>query len=123
MKIFDCFLYNGENLMLDIRLNILSGIVNKFVIVESQYDHQGNKKKLKLNLDDYSKFKDKISYLVIDRFPDNLKIGKEKTVKEITYLMVCHEADDNDYIIISDIDEIPNLSKIRKFNRTQIFCI
>ena len=89
MKIFDCFLYNGENLMLDIRLNILSGIVNKFVIVESQYDHQGNKKKLKLNLDDYSKFKDKISYLVIDRFPDNLKIGKEKTFKEITYLMVC----------------------------------
>ena len=88
MKIFDCFLYNGENLILDIRLNILSGIVNKFVIVESQYDHQGNKKKLKLNLDDYSKFKDKISYLVIDRFPDNFKSGKEKTFKEIMYLMV-----------------------------------
>ena len=112
MKIFDCFLYNGENLMLDIRLNILSGIVNKFVIVESQYDHQGNKKKLKLNLDDYSKFKDKISYLVIDRFPDDCKNWERENFQRNYVFNGLHEADDNDYIIISDIDEIPNLSRL-----------
>ena len=46
MKIFDCFLYNGEKIVLDIRLNTLSEYIEKFIIVESKYDHQGNKKKL-----------------------------------------------------------------------------
>ena len=45
MKIFDCFLFNNENLILDIRFNTLSKYVDKFIVVESRYDHQGNKKK------------------------------------------------------------------------------
>ena len=112
MKIFDCFLYNGENLILDIRLNILSGIVNKFVIVESKYDHLGNKNKLKLNLDDFASFKDKIIYLVIDRFPKNFTSWERENFQRNYLINGLHEADDNDYIIISDIDEIPNLSKL-----------
>ena len=112
MKIFDCFPYNGENFILDIRLNILSGIVNKFVIVESKYDHQGNKKKLKFNLDDFSSFKDKIIYLVIDRFPEKFTSWERENFQRNYLINGLHEADDNDYIIISDIDEIPNLSKL-----------
>ena len=42
MRIFDCFLYNNEDLVLDIRLNTLSQHIHKFVIVESKFDHQGN---------------------------------------------------------------------------------
>ena len=112
MKIFDCFLYNGENFILDIRLNILSGNISKFVIVESKYDHQGNKKKLKLNLDDFASFKDKIIYLVIDRFPKNFTSWERENFQRNYLINGLHEADDNDYIIISDIDEIPNLSKL-----------
>jgi beta-1,4-mannosyl-glycoprotein beta-1,4-N-acetylglucosaminyltransferase len=100
MKIFDCFLYNGENFILDIRLNILSGIVNKFVIVESKYDHQGNKKKLKLNLDDFASFKDKITYLVIDRFPKNFTSWERENFQRNYLINGLNEADDNDYIII-----------------------
>ena len=41
MKIFDCFMYNNEDLILEIRLNSLKSHVNKFVIVEANQDHQG----------------------------------------------------------------------------------
>ena len=46
MKIFDCFTYFDEDMMLDFRLNVLNSYVDKFVIVEAREDHQGNKKKL-----------------------------------------------------------------------------
>ena len=72
MKIFDCFLYNGEKIVLDIRLNTLSEYIEKFIIVESKYDHQGNKKKLTFKIDDFKKFKEKIIYLVIENFPEKL---------------------------------------------------
>ena len=38
-------MYNNEELLLDLRLNILSKYVKKFILVESTIDHQGNKKK------------------------------------------------------------------------------
>ena len=41
MKIFDCFMYFDEELVLDLRLNILNEYVDYFVIVESKYTHKG----------------------------------------------------------------------------------
>jgi beta-1,4-mannosyl-glycoprotein beta-1,4-N-acetylglucosaminyltransferase len=35
MKIFDCFMYFDEEIILDLRLNILDDFVDYFVIVES----------------------------------------------------------------------------------------
>ena len=55
MKFYDCFIYNNEDLILDIRFNILNQYVEKFVLVESRVDHQGNKKNLNF---DKKKFKD-----------------------------------------------------------------
>ena len=53
MNIYDCFMYHDEDLVLDIRLNTLNDFVENFVIVESKFDHQGNKKKLNFNLDKF----------------------------------------------------------------------
>ena len=72
MKIFDCFLYNDENLILDIRLNTLSKYIEKFIIVESRYDHQGNKKKLNFEINNFKKFENKIIYLIIENFPQKI---------------------------------------------------
>ena len=47
MKIFDCFMYFDEDVLLDLRLNYLNNYVDKFVIVESKYAHNGKKKKFK----------------------------------------------------------------------------
>ena len=60
MKIFDCFMFYDEEMLLDIRLNILNKFVDKFVIVESTFTHSGQKRNLVFDLQKYKKFKDKM---------------------------------------------------------------
>ena len=72
MNIYDCFQYHDEDLLLDIRLNILNQYVKKFIITEATYTHNGTKKKLNFDVNNFSKFKDKINYLVIDNPPANI---------------------------------------------------
>ena len=50
MKIFDCTIYHNEDLMMEVRLNILNNYVDKFVICESKYTHSGRKKKLNFDI-------------------------------------------------------------------------
>ncbi len=69
MKLYDCFMYFDEDLVLDLRLNILNNHVDKFIIAEATRDHAGNNKKLNFNYNNFSKFKNKIKYLVIDDLP------------------------------------------------------
>ena len=119
MKIFDCFLYNNENLVLDIRLNTLNQFVEKFIIVESQYDHQGNKKELNFKIENYDKFKDKIIYLVIDNFPNNLSNWERENFQRNYLINGFDVIKDDDYIMISDLDEIPDLSKIKEIENSK----
>ena len=112
MKIFDCFLYNDENLILDIRFNTLSKFVEKFIIVESKYDHQGNKKKLNFEINNFKKFKDKIIYLVIENFPQKLSNWERENFQRNYIINGLSLASDEDYIIISDADEIPDLAML-----------
>ena len=51
MKIYDCCIYFDENLMLDMRFNILNEHVDKFVVVEATRDHSGNPKKLNFDME------------------------------------------------------------------------
>ena len=50
MKIYDCFMFNNEDLILDIRLNILDSYVDYFVIVESRFMHSGKEKRNFFNI-------------------------------------------------------------------------
>ena len=72
MKFIDCFLYHNEDLILDIRVNTLNKFVDKFVIVESKYDHQGNKKKLNIDIKKFNRIRKKIIYLIIYEFPKKI---------------------------------------------------
>ena len=47
MKIFDCFQYFDEDMMLNLRLNILDKYIDRFVIVENMFMHNGKEKKNK----------------------------------------------------------------------------
>tara|TARA_Y100000310_G_C20605624_1_gene775321 strand:- start:584 stop:1483 length:900 start_codon:yes stop_codon:yes gene_type:complete len=127
MKIFDCTTYYKEDLMLEVRFNILNKYVDKFVIAESKYSHSGEKKKLNFNINKFSEFKKKIIYLAIDNEPKNIiyqtkniafvenEVDKRtNSVKRIAYqrnrLMDClTDAKGDDYILYSDNDEIPDL--------------
>ena len=70
MNIIDCVTYFDEDLILDIRLNILNKYVSKFIISEGKFDHRGNERDLKFKLENFRKFKDKIIYIVVDNFPN-----------------------------------------------------
>ena len=74
MKIFDCFMYYNEDFILDLRLNYLNKFIDFFVIVESLYNHKGEKKNLNFNIKNYQKFKEKIIYIVLDHLPDSIEI-------------------------------------------------
>ena len=123
MKIFDCFLYSNEDLILDVRLNTLSDYVSRFVIVEANKDHQGKEKKLNFNINNFQKFKNKITYLVVDDFPKNLTNWQRENYQRNFISNGLHDAQEDDYIIISDVDEIPNLENIDsiKKNRYSVF--
>ena len=123
MKIFDCTTFYSEHLMMDIRFNVLNEKVDKFIVVESKYSHSGKEKNLNFDINNYKKFKDKIVYLVIDNEPDDIikdenKITSEtkriNSLKRIEQSYNCmldgiKNASENDLIILSDNDEIPNL--------------
>jgi beta-1,4-mannosyl-glycoprotein beta-1,4-N-acetylglucosaminyltransferase len=129
-NIYDCFMYFDEDVLLEFRLNCLDSYVHKFVIVESGYSHRGIKKKFNFKIDKFKPFKDKIIYLRIKDKPGNLNIisnSDDDNIKNIKHILNgyiwdhfqrnkiidglsnCH---DNDIIMISDLDEIPNLKNL-----------
>ena len=140
MKIIDCFMYFDEDLLLDLRLNILNKYVDKFIICEASYNHKGIKKKLNFDISKFSKFRSKINYIILEEQPDYLKIinnndSEEKKNSKILFNSInrdifqrnyllseikkCH---DEDMILISDLDEIPNLENINFQNKINFFC-
>ena len=66
MAIYDCFQYFNEDHMVDLRLSILDKYVDYFVISESTKTHQGKPKKINFDINKFSKFKDKIKFLIAD---------------------------------------------------------
>ena len=130
MNIYDCFMYFDEDLLLDLRLNSLDKFVKKFVITEATYTHNGSKKKLNFDINKFGKFKDKIIYHVVDKQPENiLALSDNDTKVERGEKLILNgmardyfqresligginEAEDNDLILISDLDEIPNLNQL-----------
>ena len=129
MKIFDCFMFFDEEMLLDFRLNHLNDYVDKFVIVESTYTHSGEKRKLLFDINKFQKFKNKISYIVVDKEPEGISKVLENDndeTKNSKYILNAAKrenfqrdnihkglknADLKDIILISDLDEIPNLEQ------------
>ncbi|MDC3068274.1 hypothetical protein OA265_00370 [Candidatus Pelagibacter sp.] len=130
MKIFDCFMYFDEEILLDLRMNILDKYVDYFVIVESTFTHKGEERKLHFNHKRFEKFKNKIIYLIYDEKPKDIKeILKNDIEPDISNKFIINallrengqrnfiinglkDADDDDYILVSDVDEIPNLEEV-----------
>ena len=123
-------MYFDEEVVLDVRLNTLDKYVDYFVIVESSFTHKGDNKNLMFNHNKFEKFKNKIIYLVYDKQPKGIEVVNEndsegeKSRKYILNAVLrengqrnflqngLNKAEDNDIILISDVDEIPNLSEV-----------
>ena len=130
MKIYDCFMYFDEDIVLDVRLNVLDKYVDKFVIIESEFNHKGEKRNPLFDINKFIKFKDKIEYILIGTMPNEIESISEKDSKNEIYRKSIFNAwkrenyqrnqikkglvsaSNDDWVIISDLDEIPNLEKI-----------
>lgn len=129
MKIYDCFTFFNELNVLELRLKILDPFVDYFVLIEATKTHAGNKKPLyfKENKDRFKRWEKKIIHVIVDDMPDPCKIyfkkfwrlsaalglGRwkpERYQRNQIYrgLKYCK---DEDIIIVSDLDEIPNPDK------------
>ena len=129
MAIYDCFQFFNEEHILDLRLNILNEFIDFFVMVESTTDHQGNPKKLNFDLKKFKKFDKKIIYIVVDDTSETIKkphVGGESLVEQhqrnslTRGLKNCR---DDDLIILSDVDEIPDLNKLNTFDKKNKYAV
>ena len=112
--IYDCFMYFDEDMLLDLRLNIMHEFVDYFVIVKSKNTHKRGLKKNFLNLSDFKKFQDKIIYIYNEDKIENDNAWEQENFQRNLINKGIIDAKPDDYILISDLDEIPNPKKLKK---------
>ena len=127
MAIYDCFQYFDEDHMVDLRLNILNDYVDYFVISESTKTHQGKAKKINFDINKFSRFKDKIKFVVAD-YDNKINFtnhtGGESPIEQHQRNHLIEGIKDalpDDFVILSDSDEIPDLKKIKNMNKNKKF--
>ena len=123
MKIYDCFSYWDEDLLLELRLNILDEYVDYFVIVEGNKTWQNNIKKLKFDIKKFEKYEKKIIYIPVKDMPDGDNPWLRENFQRNCISRGLVNAAKDDLIIISDLDEIPNLDQISKFNSNMRYAV
>lgn len=134
MKIFDCFMYFDEDIVLDVRLNYLDKYIDQFIIIESEYNHKGEKRTPLFDINKFKRFENKIKYILTNDIPpgiENIKIDdneseiyrksifnawKRENLQRNQISKGLLDAQEEDWVIISDLDEIPNLSEIKLKN-------
>jgi len=141
MKIFDCFMYFDEDIVLDVRLNYLDKYIDQFIIIESEYNHKGEKRTPLFDINKFKKFENKIKYILTNDIPpgiENLKVDdneseiyrksifnawKRENLQRNQISAGLSDAQEEDWVIISDLDEIPNLSgiKLKDINDNLVF--
>jgi beta-1,4-mannosyl-glycoprotein beta-1,4-N-acetylglucosaminyltransferase len=127
MKIIDCFTFYNEYDLLFYRLSTLYDVVDFFIIVEANRTHIGKEKSYNFteNIGRYSNFMEKIIYIQVDDLDSNPLVNCDGSMrdgvwqnenKQRNYIDVgircIPDMQDNDVLIISDVDEIPNYNTL-----------
>ena len=119
VSVYDCFLFFNELGLLEIRLNVLFGVVDKFVLVEADRTFTNKSKLLYFdeNKDRYKCFLDKIVHVKISEYPS---IGDAWDMENFQRNQIEHGITQcffDDIILISDLDEIPNPKIIMDYKK------
>jgi beta-1,4-mannosyl-glycoprotein beta-1,4-N-acetylglucosaminyltransferase len=116
-KVYDCFCYFNEDMLLELRLKTLWDVVDVFVLVEATHQHSGHAKPLNFQSDRFKAYSSKLRYLVSTECPGgrtdpwaNERAQRNAISKGL------HDAQPEDRIIISDLDEIPTPTAISRYN-------
>jgi beta-1,4-mannosyl-glycoprotein beta-1,4-N-acetylglucosaminyltransferase len=120
--IYDCFTFFNELDILELRLNELSVVVDRFVIVEATLNHQGKPKPLYFeeNKERFSKFLPKITHIIVREYPEN-PAGDAwvyERHQRSCIILGLKDCKPDDVIMVSDVDEIPRPSKIKEASKS-----
>ena len=123
--VYDCISFFNELEVLEIRLNVLKDVVDRFVIVEAPWTHTGRTKELvfEKHRGRFAEFADRIEYLVCDEtidFPEGATERERAWIREnvqrnamVRGLKAAHP---DDLLLITDLDEIPNPEVVRRLS-------
>ena len=118
-KVFDCFLYNGEIYALEIRLHELANVVDRFIVVESDTTFGGLGKALSFDPLDprITRFAARIRYVTVKDMPQTQDRRQREAWQRNAILRGVPDANDDDLILMSDVDEIPRATVVREMIR------
>jgi len=135
MKIIDCFTFYNELDLLNYRLNILKDVVDYVVIVESTHTFIGNEKRLyfdELKSQNPQYNDTRIIHVIVDDFPykaPNIQLycGGQQWDNEyfqrnciLRGIQQIPNLSDEDAIIVSDLDEIPDPRTLQKIKNGEL---
>ena len=113
MRIFDCVTFFEEERLMNLRFNILNSYVDQFIVCEGLYDHRGRRKKINFNKKKFPLFEKKITHVICGKFPQGLDPWGRQAFQREKILSALKFADEEDLIMFSDPDEIPNPQKLK----------
>lgn len=116
--IYDCFSFYNELDLLEIRLNTLDSVVDKFVLVEATKTHNGQEKPLyyQENVKRFAPFHGKIIHIIVDSFPEIESAWTLENYQRNQIIRGLQGARDDDIVLLSDLDEIPNPELVNKYS-------
>ena len=119
--IYDCFTFFNELDLLEMRMEILSGVVDRFVVVEMDSTHTGSPKPFIFddNRKRFAKFEDKIVYVKAKASAaaqesgtnGRDKLGNDWTLEDWQRAQIgegIRNCSPGDMIMVADVDEIPS---------------
>ena len=127
--VYDCFQFFNELDILKLRMHVLNDVVDKFVISEATVTFSGEKKPLYFqeNREMFKEFEDKIIHKVVDDTPMDTSAFMRDSHQKCAVARGLEGAKDDDIVIFSDVDEIPNPEAVKKvladFDGSKIYAL
>jgi hypothetical protein len=123
-KVYDCCIFFNELDVLEIRLEELWDVVDKFIIVEAKHTHQGQPKPLYFYeaKERFLPYISKIMHIIVDEFPNCVTTWDREHYQRDVIARGLKDCKDNDVIIISDADEILKAETVRNYKPEMGVC-
>jgi beta-1,4-mannosyl-glycoprotein beta-1,4-N-acetylglucosaminyltransferase len=117
--VYDCFTFFNELELLELRLHELAGVVDKFVLVEATRTFTNKPKPLYFqeNRARFAAFENKLVHVVVADLPDSSDAWVVERFQRNAIGHGLRDCRPDDWVLVSDLDEIPRASVVEKMSR------